>query len=67
MKIKILRPIPGMAYFGGEITEVSDERAADLVAHGNAVMIPEMIEEIPVIKAYVREEETIKKQTIRRK
>lgn len=56
-----------MAYFGGEITEVPDERAADLVTHGNAVMIPEMIEEIPVIKAYVRKEETIKKQTIRRK
>ena len=50
-----------MAYFGGEITEVPDDRGADLVAHGNAVMIPDVIEEIPVIKAYVREEETIKK------
>ncbi|HNZ70292.1 MAG TPA: hypothetical protein PKM93_13225 [Prolixibacteraceae bacterium] len=65
MKVKILRPIPGWAYFGGETTEIPDERAAELIARGNAIPVPETMQEIPVIKAYVREEETTKKKTVR--
>lgn len=69
MRIKILHPIPGYAYFGGEVATVTDAQGGELVAYGHAVMIPDTEQEIsPVtpIKAYVREQETIK-TTVQRK
>lgn len=42
MKIKFLRPVAGYAYFENDITEtLPEEKAAKLVATGNAVLIPE--------------------------
>jgi len=68
MKIKILHPIPGYAYFGGEIAEVPDSYGSKLVAHGYAIMIPETVmQPITPIKAYVREDESINKTTLRKK
>lgn len=69
MKVKILHPIRGCAYFGGEVINLPDEVGAELVAHGHAVMIPDTedkMKPIEAIKAYVREQETIK-TTVQRK
>lgn len=69
MKIKILHPIPKYAYFGGEIADVTDAQGSDLVAHGHAIMIPdtEIMQPITPIKAYMREDESINKTTLRKK
>jgi hypothetical protein len=61
MKVKILHPIHGWAYFGGEVTEIPDARAAELVAQGHAIMIPDTIQEIEHTETVIRREETIKK------
>lgn len=67
MKVKILHPIRGCAYFGGEVINIRDEMGAEFVAHGHAVMIPDTeMKPIEPIKAYVREQETIK-TTVQRK
>ncbi len=66
MKIKILHPAPGYAYFGGEIADVPENQAADLIVHGYAVMIPDTIQTIDHYEAIVRKEEAIKK-AVRRK
>ena len=62
VKVKILRPAPGYSYFGGEVAEVYEYQAADLIAHGHAILIPETIDEIPVIQTIIRREETVKKK-----
>jgi hypothetical protein len=70
MKVKILHPVYGSSYFGGEILNLNDEVASNLVAKGHAIMIPETepeLKPITPIKAYVREEETIKKTPLTRK
>ena len=42
MKIKFRHPVTGLAYFAGDITDsLADEKAADLVAKGHAILIPE--------------------------
>lgn len=60
MKIKVLHPVKGYGYFGGEVTDVSNEIGAELVAHGHALAIPEMVREMTVNKAVVRDSEVIK-------
>ena len=41
MKIKFLHPVPGYAYFAGDVCEINDSRGAKLIAQGAAFMIPE--------------------------
>ena len=41
MKIKFIHPVPGMAYFAGDIAEIDEQRGAKLIAQGSAFMIPE--------------------------
>jgi hypothetical protein len=66
MKIKILHSAPGYGYFGGEIADVPENQAADLIVHGYAIMIPDTVQTIEHIEAIVRKEEAIKK-AVRRK
>jgi hypothetical protein len=61
MKIKILKPIIGYAYFGGEVVEMDDRTAAEWVAKGKALMIPDVIRDMPTVKTVIREDEVIRK------
>lgn len=66
MRIKILHPIRGTSFFGGEIIDVESAYGSELVATGAALMIPDTeIEPIRPIKAYVREEETVKRTALK--
>lgn len=59
MKIKILKPVPGYGYFGGEVTETDDKTGSYFVAIGAAILIPETenLKQIPTIQAVVKGEE----------
>lgn len=67
MKIKILHPIPGYAYFGGEVIEMNDEIAANWIVSGKALMIPDMLREMEPIKAVIHQEEVIHKISPKKK
>lgn len=64
MKIKILHPIKGFSYFGGEVTDVSDKLGSEMVANNHAMMIPDVVDdrEIEVKTAVVKKKETIKRR-----
>lgn len=61
VKVKILRPCHGYSYFGGEVAEVFEHQAADLVAHGAAILIPDTVQEVEIVQTIIRKEEVVKK------
>jgi hypothetical protein len=67
MKIKILHPIPGYAYFGGEIAEIPDDLASKWIVSGKALMIPDTLTKIEPIQAIIRQEEVINKTIPKKK
>lgn len=63
MKIKILKPVPGYGYFGGEVTETDDKTGSYFVAIGAAILIPETenLKQIPTVHAVISGEEVVKR------
>jgi hypothetical protein len=41
MKVKVNKPVPGMAYFGGEIADLDPKECAQWLASGHMIVIPE--------------------------
>lgn len=41
MKVKVIKPIPGYAYFGGETIDLPTEKGRDLITKGYLEAIPE--------------------------
>ena len=41
MKVKIKKPVPGMAYFGGETPDLDPKTCAPWIESGHMVIVPE--------------------------
>lgn len=51
MLVKIIKPIPGLGYFGNEVAELDTELAATWIERGYMILVPEVEGEINELPA----------------